>query len=55
MDVKKGARKHDNCPSILSRWQNDQKCRFSQLAHGWTEDYCRYLDYLTTIDVNLDR
>ena len=20
-------------------------------AHGWTEEYCRYLDYLTTIDI----
>ena len=52
MDVEKGARKLDNYPSILSRWQNDEKCRISQLAHGWTEDYCRYLDYLTTIDIS---
>ena len=21
-------------------------------AHGWTEEYCRYLDYLTTIDIS---
>ena len=50
-DAKK-ARKHNDHPSILSRWQNDEQYRTSQLAIGWTETYCRYLDYLTTIDIS---
>ena len=29
-----------------------QRDRESQKVHGWTEDYCRYLDYLTTIDIS---
>ena len=29
-------------------WQNDEMYRESQKVHGWTEDYCRYLDFLTT-------
>ena len=51
-DAKKGARKHNDHPSILSSWQNDEQYRISQLAIGWTETYCRYLDYLTTIDTS---
>ena len=39
--------------SILSRWQNDDQQRISQLDLGWTETYCRYLDHLTTIDISL--
>ena len=51
VDGKKGPRKHNNHPSILSRWQNDEQYRTSQLAIGWTENYCHHLDYLTTIDI----
>ena len=51
-DAKKGANKHDNHPSILSRWQNDEMYRTSKLAHWCTENYCRYLDYQTTIDIS---
>ena len=29
-----------------------EKYRNSQRADGWTEEYCRYLDYLTTIDIS---
>ena len=32
--------------------QQDEKYRNSKLAHGWTEECCRYLDYLTTIDIS---
>ena len=34
---------------ILSYFvQNDDKYRISRTVHGWTEEYCRYLDCLTT-------
>ena len=52
IDAREGARKHNNHPTILSRWQNDEQYRTSELAIGWTENYCRYLDYLTTIDIS---
>ena len=32
--------------------KGDEKYRNSQLAHGRTEAYCRYLHYLTTIDIS---
>ena len=35
--------------SSVSRWQEDEKYRNSQQAHGWTEEICRYLDHLTNI------
>ena len=38
--------------SIVISWQEDEKYRNSQQAHGWTEEYCRYLDYLATIDIS---
>ena len=51
VDATRGAHKrgHD---TITIRWQRDDKYRNSQLAHGRTEEYCRYLDYLTTIDIS---
>ena len=36
--------------TIVIRWQEDGNYRNSQQAHGCTEQYCRYQDYLTTID-----
>ena len=39
--------------TITIRWQDDEQYRESQKAHGWTEEYCKYLDYLKTIDVIL--
>ena len=41
----------DENPSILARWMSDERYRNSQLAVGWTETYCRYLDYFTTVDI----
>ena len=38
--------------TTTSRWQNDEQYRTSQLAIGWTETHCGYLDYLTTIDIS---
>ena len=50
MDARKGAWKHNQGTIVIS-WQEDDKYRTSQQAHGWTEEHCRYLDYLTTIDI----
>ena len=36
----------------MLRLQNDANYRESQKVPGWTEDDCRYLDYLTTIDIS---
>ena len=52
MDAKKGANKRDKDTTILIRWQEDGEYRISQWSHGWTENYCRYLDYFTTIDIS---
>ena len=38
--------------TITIRWQEDEKYRNSQPAHGWTQECCRYLDFLTTIDIS---
>ena len=43
MDARRGSWKHHK-GTIVIRWQEDEKYRFSQQAHGWTEEYCRYLD-----------
>ena len=51
MDARRGAWKH-NLHSIVIRWQEDEKHRNSKQAHGWTEEYCRYLDFLTTFDIS---
>ena len=51
MDARRGAWKH-NKDSIVVRWQEDEEYRNSQQAHGWTEEYCPNLDYLTTIDIS---
>ena len=37
--------------SILDRFQRDEIFRESQLVHGWTEAWCKYLDYFANIDV----
>ena len=44
---REGSRHH-----CVIRWQEDEKYRNSQEARGWTEENCRYLDYLTTIDIS---
>ena len=40
-------KKHGETNTIVIRWHEDEKYRNSQQAHGWTEEYCRYLDYFT--------
>ena len=51
MDARRGAWKHDQ-GSIVLRWQEDEKYRNSRQPHGWTEEYCQYLDYLRTIGIS---
>ena len=50
-DARRGAWKHKE-DSIVIRWQEDEKYRNSLQAHGWTEEYCRHLHCLTTIDIS---
>ena len=50
VDATKGANKRGKA-TITIRWQEDEKYRNSQVARGWAEEYCRYLDYLRTIDI----
>ena len=38
-------------PSISVRCMTDEQNRSSQMAHGWTDAYCRYLDYLVRVDI----
>ena len=38
-------------PSISVRCMTDEQNRSSQMAHGWTGAYCRYFDYLVTVDI----
>ena len=51
MAARRGAWKRGE-GTIVIRWQDDEKYRNSRQAHGWTEEYCRFLDYLTTIDIS---
>ena len=37
--------------SILDPWQNDEIYRASQEVHGWTEEYHKYLDHISQIDI----
>ena len=36
------------------RWQNDEVFRESQLAHGCTEEWVKYIDYISKIDISHD-
>ena len=47
-DAKRRARKKGN-DSLVQRWRTDDEYRISQTVRAWTEEYCRYLDYLTYI------
>ena len=38
--------------SIVLRWQNGEIYRTSQTVHGWTEEYCRYMDYVAFVDIS---
>ena len=41
--------------SIVGRWLKDkryQESHWNHWNHGWTEEYCRYLDYLVTVNIS---
>ena len=38
--------------TITIRWQQDEQYTESQMVHGWTEEYCKDLDYTKTIDID---
>ena len=52
MDARRGATKRHEYTSTLDRWQNDEIYRASQLVHGWTEEWVKYLDYISKIDIS---
>ena len=52
MDAKRGALKRGKYTSFMDRWQNDEVHRESQLAHGWTGEWVKYLDYISEIDIS---
>ena len=37
--------------TVVLRWQNVERCRNSRKVYGWTEEYCRYLDYIASVDI----
>ena len=51
MDAKRGAKKRDKDTNTI-RWQQDEEYRISKQAHGWTEEYYRYLKYSATMDIS---
>ena len=54
-DARRGATKNSRkFTSILGRWQNNEIYPASQLVHGWTEEYVKYLDYISKIDISYD-
>ena len=54
MDATRGVLKRGKRTSILDRWQNDAVYRESQLVHGWTDEWVKYLDYISKIDISHD-
>ena len=38
--------------SIWDRWQNDETCRKSQLAHDWSDAWVRHSDHNAQIDIS---
>ena len=51
---KRGVLKRGKDTSLLDRWQNDELHRASQLVHGWTDEWVKYLDYISQIDISHD-
>ena len=44
----KRSKQKKNHDTFTIRWQDDEQYRESQLSHGWTGEYCKYLDHLKT-------
>ena len=54
MDAKRGVLKRGKYTSILDRWQKDEVHRASHLVHGWTDEWVKYRDYISKIDIRHD-
>ena len=54
MDAGRVALKRGKYTSKLDRWQNDEICRASQLVHGWTDEWVKYFDCSSKIDISHD-
>ena len=54
MDAKRGALKRGKYNSLMDRWQNDEVYRESQLVHGWTDEWVKYLNYISKIAISHD-
>ena len=55
MDAKRRATKNSRkYNSTVDRWQHDEICRASQLVHGWTYEWVKYLDYISKLDISHD-
>ena len=49
-DALKSATKNEKYTSIWDRWQRDEVYRASQLAHNWTDEWVKYLDFIAQFD-----
>ena len=54
MDAKRGALKHGKYTSFLDQWQKDGVYRESQLSHGWTDEWVKYLGCISEKDISYD-
>ena len=54
MNAKRGALKRGKCTSKMDRWQNDEIYRASLLVHGWTDEWVKYLEYISKIVISHD-
>ena len=54
MDAKRGVLQRGKHTSKVDRWQNDEVYRASQLVHGWTDEWVKYLDNISKIDISHD-
>ena len=54
LDAKRGALKRGKYTSAMDRWQNDEVCRESEWVHGWTNEWVKYLDYISKIAISHD-
>ena len=50
--TRKEALRERNTTPLNSDGKNDDKYRAFHTFHGWTKEYCRYLDDLTTIGIS---
>ena len=55
MDARRGAPKNSRqFIYTLDWWHNDEIYRASELVHSWTEEYVKYLEYISQIDISYE-